>query len=363
MTAKGTAIQSAPAVAILADELLQQKRLRTLLCQAGYEVVVSTSPDNLNPALLDSASIQLWLVEADLTRCSKALHDALTEADGHRVLFDESPVCDRHNAEYQLWERRLLATVARYLESPGTDSAPAPGRESLPRRTATSPQTPLPLPAGLANARPEPSQLWILAASLGGPVAVKAFLDRLPAGLPCYFLYAQHIDSGFQDQLAQSVGRHTALPVKRLTVGSLVPGEVNLIPVDQSIRLSDGHRVHLNPHDWRGPYSPCLDELMQTICEQFAGQCHTIVFSGMAGDALLGSSFVQAAGGEDWLQTDPDCIQPAMPEAIRQAGLHTGQGDPAALAQALIHHLQQQTAEAASSGSTVAAPIQNEVKP
>lgn len=363
MMAKASSTQSVPAVAILADDLLQQKRLRTLLSQAGYEVVVSTSPDNLNPALLDSASIQLWLVEADLTRCSKALHDALTDADGHRVLFDESPVCDRHHTDYQLWERRLLATVARYLDAPGPDPVPTPGRESLPMLTAKGPQTPLPLPTGLANARPETPQLWILAASLGGPVAVKAFLDRLPAGLPCYFLYAQHIDSGFQDQLAQSVGRHAALPVKRLTAGPLVHGDVNLIPVDQSIRLDDGHRVQLNPHDWRGPYSPCLDELMQTVCEQFAGQCHTIVFSGMAGDALLGSSFVQAAGGEVWLQTDPDCIQPAMPEAIRQAGLHSGQGDPAALAQALIHHLQHQTAEAASPDAVAAAPIQNEVKP
>lgn len=363
MTVKAASTHSAPAIAILADDLLQQKRLRTLLSQAGYQVVVSTAPDNLNPALLDSASIQLWLVEADLTHCPAALREALTEADGHRVLFDESPDCDRHHHDFLLWERRLLATVARYLDTPGPTPTQPPGSESLPRATAESAQTPLALPASLADNQPDTPQLWILAASLGGPVAVKAFLDKLPAGLPCHFLYAQHIDQGFQDPLAHSVGRHGALPIKRLEAGPLVTGEVNLVPVEQSFQLHDGYRVQYNPYGWRGPYGPCLDELMQTLCEQFVGQCHTIVFSGMAGDALLGSSFIQAAGGEVWLQNGADCIQPAMPDTIRQAGLHTGQGSPAALAQALVHHLQQQVSDAPAPKRPAATPIQNEVKP
>ena len=330
------------AIAVLADDLLRQQRVRALLTDAGYDVVVSTSPANLNPALLKSASIQLWLVEADLDGCSEAVRDALLETTGARVLFNEAPVSDRQDPDHRLWERRLLVTVRRYLDQSSQHQATQPVNEPAELPTLSAPTSqPMTLPTSLSHGSPKRPQLWILAASLGGPVAVKQFLDSLPAGLPCRFLYAQHIGPEFQVQLKQSTGRHTELPLKPMTKGAaLEPGSVHMVPVERSVRLIHGDRIEVNPYGWRGPYSPSLDELMQNMVADFDGDCHTIVFSGMTGDALLGSSFIQANGGEVWIQSTHSCIQPAMPNAIREAGLHTGQGDPVALAQGLVHHLQ-----------------------
>ncbi len=71
----------------------------------------------------------------------------------------------------------------------------------------------LELPAALAGTplvAGEPArQVWLLAASLGGPAAVKEFLDALPGGLPIGFIYAQHIDAAFETALPQAVGRHS----------------------------------------------------------------------------------------------------------------------------------------------------------
>lgn len=48
-------------------------------------------------------------------------------------------------------------------------------------------------------------QVWLLAASLGGPEAVKAFMDALPGGLPVGFVYAQHIEASFESALSLSL--------------------------------------------------------------------------------------------------------------------------------------------------------------
>ncbi|TGG90320.1 chemotaxis protein CheB [Natronospirillum operosum] len=333
-----------PTVAVLADDLLQQQRLRALLSEAGYDVVISTTPDRLNPALVQSATIGLWLVDADLDHCDPEIRDTLYEARDCPVLFDEAPACERNDTAYRLWERRLLKTIAEALadrtrQPPPT--APEVSRRDL-QQLRSSAQRTLTLPEALRQRSPDDNTpLWILAASLGGPAAIKAFLDVLPAGLPCRFLYAQHIDSHFEDQLISSLGRHCALPVQRLQSGSTLPaGTVNVVPVSHSLRVATTGRLHHNEYGWRGPFSPCLDELMQTLAAAFPGRVHAMVFSGMGGDALLGADTLRAANGEVWVQAPDSCIQPAMPEAIRAAGLHTAQGDPVALAQALLHHLQ-----------------------
>ncbi|MCH8551699.1 MAG: chemotaxis protein CheB [Natronospirillum sp.] len=339
----------AQAVAIVADDLLQQQRLRNLLTEAGYDVVVSTAPERLNPALVSSSTIGLWLVDADLEHCPERVRDALYDARDCRVLFDEAPDCDRQDMAYRLWEKRLLTSVHRALDNQPEQTEQAAEDvaretpEDLQRLPATGPSA-LHLPKALENwPEDQPRPLWILAASLGGPSAVKDFLDRLPEGLPCRFIYAQHIDGHFEEQLERSLGRHCALPVQRLRSGSMLPpGVVHIAPVANSIRIAPGGRVQHNEYGWRGPFSPCLDELMQTMALSYEGPVNAIVFSGMGGDALIGASTLQEAGGQVWIQSPESCIQPAMPAAIREAGLHSGQGDTAALAQSLLHLLQQQ---------------------
>lgn len=364
----GAASRKPGSIAVVADDLLQQQRLRSLLTEAGYQVVVSTAPERLNPALVHSATIGLWLVDADLEACPPRVRDALYEARGCRVLFDEAPGCESGDMDYRLWEKRLLGCVAAALDSPPPEQAPVAETpdQITPRELqdlSSGGRTALPLPRALEQ-WPEdlPRPLWILAASLGGPSAVKDFLDVLPAGLPCRFVYAQHIDAGFEEQLERSLGRHCAVPVKRLRPGSpLPPGEVHIAPVEYSIRMAPGGRLQFNDYGWRGPFSPCLDELMQTLCLTYEGPVNTIIFSGMGGDALLGASAVQEGGGEVWIQSPESCIQAAMPAAVREARLHSGQGGPVALVQGLLHHLQQQCSTDDDAGEQATSPIESAI--
>jgi chemosensory pili system protein ChpB (putative protein-glutamate methylesterase) len=124
------------------------------------------------------------------------LVDELIERATAPVLFGEGHAPERHSENYPRWERSLFGKLKRLVGDPAKAVGPSldalleeaqrPNRVELPQVLADTP-----LRSGAAD------QVWLLAASLGGPAAVKAFLDALPGGLPIGFVYAQHIDSSF----------------------------------------------------------------------------------------------------------------------------------------------------------------------
>ena len=81
---------------------------------------------------------------------------------------------------------------------------------------------------------------------MGGPAAVKAFLDRLPADLPVGFIYAQHIDPGFEQQLPRIVGRDNGWEVVNCHNGQAIGcGQVLIAPIGQRVHFSADRRARL----------------------------------------------------------------------------------------------------------------------
>lgn len=360
------------ALAVVADELVQQQRLRAMLIEAGYEVAICTSPQNLGHYQANAPAIDLWIVDADLDACPESHRDWLLDNSANHLLFNEGPDCARDDPEYNTWTRRMLASIQRHLSvcaEPGGEltetttegtARPAPTEpppvESMPAEPLLVDEARIPAPAsapielppeltptaltmgaGTTGARPE---LWILVASLGGPVAVKQFLDALPANLPCTFIYAQHIDAEFEGQLARTIGRHSLLPLSCLQHNDrLKAGQVYIAPIKHSIHFTHGGQVKMHNQPWHGPYNPSLDELMTTASEQYPSRVHCIVFSGMAGDGLKGSAAIREHRGEVWSQSVASCIQSAMPRLIADAGMTTLDADPRGLAEHLVRYL------------------------
>ncbi|MFC3851454.1 chemotaxis protein CheB [Salinispirillum marinum] len=337
-------------IGILADEPLQQQRLRSLLTEAGFQVALCTAPQRISPALFDSSSIELWLVDADLEACPEAVVDALFGEHLAPIIFSDTPEGAREDRTYRAWANRLIEKIQHSL--PPTPLAPVTalidGRELAGLNTQTSTNSPsrtaIPLPSALRGKSAEPVQeLWVLGASLGGPAAVKAFLDALPADLPCAFLYAQHIDAPFQAHLLQALGS-SALTLNFLhdTAQPLRNGHLYLVPVTHRFQVTPEGILERQSGPWSGPYAPSIDECFELAASQFHGRCNAIVFSGMGGDALLGAAHIHASGGQVWTQCSTSCIQSAMPDALYHAGLSNFSGTPSALAHALVHHLEKQ---------------------
>lgn len=179
-------------------------------------------------------------------------------------------------------------------------------------------------------------EIWILAASLGGPEAVKAFVDQLPSDLDIALLYAQHIDAHFAQVLQRVLGRHAALEFTALRAGqALQLNQVQMVPVAQRLDFQDSY-CQLLEQPWSGPYGPNINELLHSALQAFGKRCHLIVFSGMAGDAVDGALAMQQAGCEVWLQAPESCVQPAMPEALLAALQPQVIAGPEQLAEALV---------------------------
>jgi len=329
-------------IAVLADTSLQRHVLQQALSANGYQVVLNNDPGRLDPADLDGTEADLWLVDLAQTEDSP-LVDALLERDRTLVLFGEGHAPERHSEHYPRWERRLFGKLKRLVG----DSTHAVGpRLEVLRGEAPRP-VPVALPRALAGNESQAGtpavQVWLLAASLGGPEAVKAFLDALPGELPLGFIYAQHIEASFEPALSQAVGRHSQWQVRQAREGEPVRcGEVIIAPIGEELRFAPDGSLHLSGRCWPEPYSPSIDQMMLNLAQQFGQRCGVIAFSGMGRDGSAAAAYVLRQGGRVWTQRADSCACSSMPDSLREGGYSSFSGDPRELAQALVTHLAKQ---------------------
>lgn len=329
-------------IAVLADTSLQRHVLQQALLGNGYEVVLNSDPARLDDAALDACAADLWLVDLAQSEDSPLVERLLERVDTP-VLFGEGHAPERHSEHYPRWERSLVAKLKRLVGDPSQAVGPSleallvegqrPSRLELPQALAATP-----LQAG------EPArQVWLLAASLGGPAAVKAFLDALPGGLPIGFLYAQHIDASFEAALPQAVGRHSQWHVNLVRPGDPVRcGEVVVVPIQRELTFAADGSMRLAERGWPEPYSPSIDQMMLNLAQQFGAQCGVIVFSGMGSDGSAAAAYVRRQGAPIWTQSADSCACPSMPDSLREGGYSVFSGDPRALAEALVRQLAEQ---------------------
>lgn len=331
-------------IAIIADTSLQRHVLQQALAGNGYQVVLNSDPARLDEDALAACEADLWLV--DLAQLEDSpLVDNLLEQASAPVLFGEGHAPERHSENYSRWERRLFGKLKRLVGDPSDAVGPSleallldgqrPLRLELPQALAGTP-----LVAG------EPArQVWLLAASLGGPAAVKAFLDALPGGLPVGFIYAQHIDASFEKSLPQAVGKHSQWHVNPARHGDSVRcGEVVVAPIAQELGFSDDGLMQLSQRAWPEPYSPSIDQMMLNLAQQYGSHCGVIAFSGMGSDGSAAAAYVRRQGGEIWTQKADSCVCASMPDSLREGGYSLHSGDPRELAELLVNHLAAQCA-------------------
>jgi chemosensory pili system protein ChpB (putative protein-glutamate methylesterase) len=334
--------KSAARIAIIADTSLQRHVLQQALAGSGYQVVLNSDPARLDEEALSACEADLWLVDLAQSEDSP-LVDSLLERTSAPVLFGEGHAPERHSENYPRWERRLFGKLKKLVGDPSQAIGPSlqallaeaqrPTRLELPAVLAATP-----LVAG------EPArQVWLLAASLGGPAAVKAFLDALPGGLPVGFIYAQHIDASFEAALPQAVGRHSQWHVNPARHGDLVRcGEVVVAPINHELGFSDDGCMQLAARGWPEPYSPSIDQMMLNLAQCFSGLCGVIAFSGMGSDGSAAAAYVRRQGGAIWTQRADSCVSSSMPDSLREGGYSSFSADPRELAEALVNHLAEQ---------------------
>lgn len=166
------------------------------------------------------------------------------------------------------------------------------------------------------------TEVWVLAASAGGPDAVAEFLSALPSsmgiGHRVAFLYAQHINLGYTGSLKTLVQRNCSLQVFESTTPQLLrSGCLYIVSPAHQIELHETGWMTPVQEPWPGDYSPSLDQVIAKVARRYGRNSGAIIFSGMGNDGSGSCGFMKHSGGNVWAQEPASCAVDSMPkEAI-----------------------------------------------
>ncbi len=323
-----------PAIGIISDTSLQRHALSKAVKTEGYLVAVNTTPDKFDRSLLARPGVDIWLVELRDEELWTDLVDELLENAVSPVLFgDGGDAPSETSPFYPKWCRRLFSKLRQQIGQPVHLTAKVLQLED----GSFEDEAPVRV---TPNGRVEADHVWALGASLGGPAAVKKFMDALPPKLPVGFVLAQHIDSGFQSVLAQVLGRNNRYEFKVAEQGqSVLQNQVVIAPVETEISFSPQKRLRFLNRPWRGPYSPSIDQVMQHVVDAYGTKSGAIIFSGMGNDGAISGPYMKTKGVEIWAQTPESCACSSMPDSVRATSAVSFSGTPEQLAARFVLHL------------------------
>jgi chemosensory pili system protein ChpB (putative protein-glutamate methylesterase) len=288
---------------LLVESGAQLNQLRNLIQDSGNRVQVAllTNAFNADRPPADE-QVDAWLVI--LEREHPLLENWLAQLD-QAVIVDEG--CSESD-QLAAWCRRMQEKLHQLK-----------GTVNLAKKAQ-----------GVAN------EVWILAASTGGPEAVRAFFSELSGGLALGFVYVQHMDPGYEQTLAQMLERHGQYPAYIVRHGDILrAGSVGVIANADRIELQENGTFAANAEAWPGPYCPSIDQVLGNLACHYGQYCGAIIFTGMGDDGAAGARIVQHRGGQVWVQEPQTCTVSAMPDAALDTGVVSYQGSPAQLAQQL----------------------------
>lgn len=298
-------------------------QLREALGAGGLTIVsecrISDLSNGNNALLQDSAAVWIVSLDSDSDAQLDLLESVLSESD-RRVVFNDSRATNAlHGPELSRWSRQLVAKVL------GVDG-------NYPAVPGLEPKQPAAVPSG----REPLMKVWVLGASIGGPESVRTFLEALPGDMPIAFVLAQHMGEEFLDLMTEQLDRAGAVTVKRAVHGDyLHHGQVVVVPTDKRILLDSDGLITLQALELDSPYTPCIDQVLRDVADQFGNDAGAIVFSGMASDAVQGSRYLADCGGTVWAQEASTCVVSSMVEGATDCGAVSFSAAPAHLAEAL----------------------------
>ncbi|EQB07687.1 chemotaxis-specific protein-glutamate methyltransferase CheB [Novosphingobium lindaniclasticum] len=177
-------------------------------------------------------------------------------------------------------------------------------------------------PAGSSAGPPiEDVAAVIVGASTGGPPALDALLEPLPADFPWPIVIAQHMPASFTGPLAHRLDRQCALSVREVTVAEpLQGGTVYIGRGDADLILS---RRRGEPVVMAAParaelhWHPSTDRLVDSAREVLgAGALVGVLLTGMGNDGAQAMARLRREGGRTIAQDADSAVVWGMPGAL-----------------------------------------------
>lgn len=321
-------------IGLLVDSLLKQQYLTTMIAQAGHSVCFRGSV-NLTSSELPAINetVDAWVI------------DTVVDGDVDLELVEElgqlNPLLSPRVCETAL-DYVLEHTTIPVLLGDSSEHPPgSEGHSAWLRRMAQRLQR-LSGDINLQQMHRAP-YLWVLAASTGGPAAVKEFLSHLPGELGIAFIYVQHIDANYAPTLIKMMSAAGRYPAALAYDGCVLQRDtITLVTAEQRVNIVENGTLVVTQESWGGRYAPSIDQVVANVARTYRECSGLIVFSGMGDDGAAGGRLVKQQGGQVWIQSAATCASPSMPEAALATQCVTFSGSPADLAQQLTQHMNRQ---------------------
>lgn len=308
-------------VGVIAASVKQLGELTRLVRGAGYPVAVSVELRAGQTPVLPPADV--WIVNLDL-------HDEAAQR-----LFDQLEAC----GSPVIYEDDLQIAVP--ADSPEKPVLPALVREQKERRLNAKLRQLVrePVSAGTPTTARRAQNVWVIAASTGGPEAVAEFLQGVPQDLGgTALLYVQHIENHGHSNLCRVVAKHSCWAVQTIDTATVVREKtIYMVSPEQQFELSDGGVISPLSEPWGGRYRPSIDQVIAKVARAYRNRAGAIIFTGMGDDGANSCTLMHHRGGQVWVQLSTTCAIDSMPVSVEKKGCVGFSGKPRALAQQFVH--------------------------
>lgn len=178
-------------------------------------------------------------------------------------------------------------------------------------------------PPALSGSAPAHT-LVAVAASTGGPRALHAFFEKLPAGFPAALVVVQHISTGFTQALSKRLDECGDLTVLEGEAGqTIMTGRAYVAPAGRHLTVHGApgnYKIALNDAPPRMGVRPSADVMMRSVAQSAGRHCLGVVLTGMGRDGAQGLKDIHAAGGRTFAQDAESCVVYGMPKAAMDGG-------------------------------------------
>ncbi len=312
----GHNINSDIRVLIIAESQRQRLAFSDTVHSCGFTVAGCLSRAQLSDHAKSYHSlVTLWLLDSDYDDdVAKAI--AISQSSNVLVGFSQAPYYNEVQ-HYARWQRQLKRKLAQLLQMPVLMDSAIYDSE---------------VPAW--------RYVVFLGASMGGPNAVKAFLDNLSPALPICILLAHHFNKNMLESLPRVLNRHNEWRCQVINMTQrLRVGYCLIAPIEQQIVCDSEGRVIVIDKQWAGDYKPSIGQLLKNTSEVYGSELISIIFSGMGNDGSQYLDHIQANNSQLWAQDPKLSACPSQPQAIVDSGYCQFIGSPEALAQRLTDYI------------------------
>ena len=305
-------------VMVVAEDHHQRMAFSDTVRSCGFSLVGCMSRAQLQEKQGRSdTSIDIWLIDSDYDDSVVA---ATTASKPAAVLvgFSQAPYLNEA-PQYAKWQRKLKRKLAHMLALPVLMDAPVHKPD---------------------NADADWRYVVFLGASMGGPSAIKEFLDNLSATLPVCILLAHHFNKTMIGTLPRILNRHNDWHCQVITSSQrLRAGQCLIAPIDKQIVCDSTGRVILLEQAWEGEYKPAIGQILKNTSDVYGSELINIIFSGMGNDGSQYLDLIQENNSQLWVQDPSLSACPSQPQAIIDSGYFGFIGSPADLAQKLTDYI------------------------